>query len=301
MNMRNVDLLALVVSEGSLTAAARAAGVSQPAVSQAMAALAREVDSPLFQRRGRQLLPTDRALALARAARSLATAHRQFSLASGVVTDDLHPTVLRAGLAPAAGLMYGPSLVQAVREDSADTLLSISSGPASHLLEQLVRGEFDFVIAPRPRGLRSPGLLHRVMYISHPVIYARSGHPLADVRMLSDIAQAHWAVAGSAGTPSNVVEEAFRVRRWAPPHVAVQCADYPMLVHIVANTDLLGVVSHPTLVPDPQQHGIVPIRVAEGLPHYEVCLFWYASDARRWPTGMASALARLEAEARANA
>ena len=48
-----------------------------------------------------------------------------------------------------------------------------------------------------------------------------------------------------------------------------------MLVRLVASSDLLGVVSHPALVPDPEKMGIHRLGVSEGLPHYNVCMFWF--------------------------
>jgi DNA-binding transcriptional LysR family regulator len=109
---------------------------------------------------------------------------------------------------------------------------------------------------------------------SHPAIYARIGHPLAGKNTLADIADADWGVAGLAGTPGNVIEEAFRVRRWSLPRVSVQCSDYAMLVRIVSCSDLLCVISHPALVPEPERLTLRQIEILEGLPHYDVCLFW---------------------------
>lgn len=293
MNPRQLELLCHVVDGGSLTEAARRAGVSQPAVSQAMAALARQVGEPLLVRVGRMLQPTERALALARAARSQQAAWQQVQAAAGHPAAPRPGAVVRAGLAPAAGLLYGSAIVQAVRAAAPKAFSTIITGPAPEMLEQLARGELDLVIAPRPRGLRRAGLHYHVMYVSHPMVYCRTGHPLATATTLRAIARAQWAVAGSTGTPSNVVEEAFRVRGWRAPRIAVQCADYSMLLRIVGETDLLCVVSHPSLVTDAQRQGVTPLHIAEGLPHYEVCLFWYDADVRPWPPGMAQVMAAL--------
>lgn len=202
----------------------------------------------------------------------------------------------RTGLAPAAGLLYGPAMTAAVQALRRRPLLSIITGSAPSMLTQLIRGDLDLVVAPRPRGLKqTPGLEQQLMYVSHPLIYARAGNRLAHAKTLSAVASADWAVAGSAGTPSNIVEEAFRVRRWKPPRIAVQCADNAMLLKIVAGTDLLGVISHPALVSNTEGLDVVPVHVAEGPPHYEVCLFWYSANMRAWPRGLAPVLDALQA------
>ena len=89
-----------------------------------------------------------------------------------------------------------------------------------------------------------------------------------------DISRAGWAVAGHAGTAGNVIEEAHRVRKLPPPRILVQCADYMAATNLVAHTDLLCMIPHPALLQICQGMGIAPLRIREGLPRYEVCLFW---------------------------
>lgn len=272
MDWRQLELLRCVVEHGGFGPAAAAAGVSQPAVSQAMRRLALQVPQPLFERRGRRQVPTAHAIQLAQAMRAADEGLR--ATQARPAPAGAKENTIRVGLAPAAGLLYGPTMVQTLAEADQGARLSISTGAAPTMVDALRRGELDLVIAPRPRGLDDADLCEHLMYLSQPLIFCRDGHPLASATSLRAITRAKWVVAGQAGTPGNVVEEAFRVRRWAPPDIAVQCADYAMLVHIVAHSDLLGVVSHPSLVPQPRRLGLVPIRVGDGLPHYEVCLFW---------------------------
>ncbi|MBL0421654.1 LysR family transcriptional regulator [Ramlibacter sp. AW1] len=294
MNDRQLEYLRLVLRAGSFGQAAQEAGVSQPAISQALAALAREVGHPLFEREGRRCVPTARALAMAQAGARVQDAWSEVRRSARQAHRPASPPVpaIRGGMAPAAGLLYGPALVAAVATFPAPPLLTITTGAADRMLQALLMRELDFVIAPRPRGFRSSGIRRQVMYVSRPMVYARIGHPLAGARHLGEIAGAHWAVASSAGAPGNVVEEAFRVRRWPPPRIAVQCGDYAILLRLIATSDLLGVISHPALVPDAAAIGLVAIPVAEGLPHYEVCLFRHAAATA---AGLDRLLAALDA------
>lgn len=274
MDWRNLELLRCVVESGGFTPAARIAGVSQPAISQAMRRLENQLGLPLFERHGRRQIPTARALEL--------------SQAMGMAEDQLRPAlsgqaraaspsedrVIRVGLAPAAGLLYGPGMVNVLAKSGAGQRMSIMTGPAPEMLDALKRGALDLVVAPRPRGIDDDTLCEHLMYVSQPIIYCRQGHPLAGATSLREIIRAQWVVAGQSGTPGNVVEEAFRVRRWSQPRIAVHCTDYAMLVQIVADSDLLGVVSHPRLVAQSTPQSIVALSVDEGLPHYDVCLFW---------------------------
>ncbi len=76
MNIRSFDLnllrvLDALLREGSTVAAARAVGLSQPAVSAALGRLRHALGDPLFVRRGQGLEPTDHARALAPQVRAL--------------------------------------------------------------------------------------------------------------------------------------------------------------------------------------------------------------------------------------
>jgi DNA-binding transcriptional LysR family regulator len=67
MQFSQVRMLVAVIGAGTVSGAARALGVSQPAVSQSLRALERELGVPLFVRSGRTLSPTTAARSLAAA------------------------------------------------------------------------------------------------------------------------------------------------------------------------------------------------------------------------------------------
>lgn len=278
MHLRQLAYLRMIVETGSFEQAGGAAGVSQSAVTQAMRALQAELGLTLFRRDGTRNLPTPEAVTLARAGEQL----QQLVLglqrraadgqaAGAAPAQDL----LRVAVAPAAGLLYGPAMHACLHQQFPTCLLQLQTDNAPNMLWRLLAGELDLVVGPAPRNLRNPRLRQHVMYTSEPGVFCRSGHPLAQARTLADIVDAQWVVAGVPGSPGNVIEEAFRVRRLRPPQVAVHCADYPMLLRLVGHSDLLGVVSHPALV-RPRGMGVQRLALVEGLPHYQVCLFWTA-------------------------
>lgn len=274
MNYRHLWYLQLIITKGSFAAAALEAGVSQPAVTQAMQAIEKEWGTVLFEKSGRQKRPTATALALAQHSTDM-QARLQKLVAWQEGDGALRGTMatLRVGLAPAAALLYGSTLERAWRQFEPHGLLQIVSGSAPELLAGLEQHTLDLVIAPRPRHYQAESLQQQ-LHVSQPRIHARAGHPLRGAETLEDIGHAGWAVSGRGGTAGNVIEEAHQVRRMPPPRILVQCADYPTLLTLVAQSDLLCVVPHPALVPEGQQDVLRVLRIREGLPKYEVCLFW---------------------------
>ncbi len=62
MELRHIRLLCLILEQGSISAAARSAGLGQPTVSQHLRSLEEELGILLFERRGRRVVPTEAAL-----------------------------------------------------------------------------------------------------------------------------------------------------------------------------------------------------------------------------------------------
>ena len=298
MHPRQLAYLQLIIEKGSFALAAQAAGVSQPAITQAMQRLEQECGTVLFERVGRHKMPTPAAIRAAqRAAEIQARMDRlleQIRVAAGACTGASGP-VLRAGMAPAAELLYAPTIVQHWMACEPDGLLQIVGGSAPELVSALRDKDFDLVIAPRPRRHRAAGIKSVALHMSEPTIYLRDGHPLAGATSLDEIRSVGWAVAGQAGTPGNVIEEAHRVRRLPAPRIVVQCADYPALLNLVAKTDLMCVVPHPAIAPRADELGIAPLSIRDGLPRYEVCLFWLAERQLRYPAPTLSIVAALQA------
>jgi DNA-binding transcriptional LysR family regulator len=274
MYLKHLEYLQLVIQHGSQAAAARAAGVSQSAIAQAMQALERHWGCVLFEQAGRRNLPTPAALEAARRASELQRGVETLPRAwTGQVSAPGVPR-LRVGMAPAAALLYAPAIERHWRTLEPDGLLRIVGGTAQEQFAALERGELELAIVPRPRGWRATGLRSQLLHTSSPFVVARRGHDLAHTTSLEQIAQAGWAVAGRVGTAGNTIEEAHRVRGWPPPRVLLQCADYGALLNLVAHSELLCALPHPALLPDPEAAGLVRLPLREGLPRYEVSAFW---------------------------
>lgn len=272
--------------------------MSQPAITQAMQRAEQACGAVLFERVGRQNLPTPVALMAAqRAAEIQAQMERLFGAAprrAATHTPGLEGPVLRAGMAPAAALLYSSTIVRHWTAQEACGQVQIISGSAPELVAALREKSLDLIISPQPRRYRAAGIHSVVLHVSEPTIYLRAGHPMVNARSLDEISGAGWAVAGQAGTPGNVIEEAHRVRRIPPPRIVVQCADYPTLLSLVTTSELLCVVPHPSIAPRAQELGIRPLSIRDGLPRYEVCLYWLAERHLRYPSQTLSIIAALK-------
>ncbi|CAN5283864.1 LysR substrate-binding domain-containing protein [soil metagenome] len=271
MNLRYLHYLRLVIEHGSFGAAAQAGGVSQPAITHGMRQLQLLFDTPLFVRQGRRLLPTEAALQAASKSRHLADGIAALTGAPARLPDR---DTLRVGVTPSAALVCGPALHQGWCEGRPRRRLDMSSADEGRMLAGLQGGELDLVIAPLPRGHRGAGIACEPLYQITPLVYARRAHALAKAHSLDELQSASWAIVGpSVSGPVDVLREALAVRRMKAPRIVASCPDYSSLLHLMAHTDLLGVLPHPALLESAAKGQLVALRLRETMPRYEMHLF----------------------------
>jgi DNA-binding transcriptional LysR family regulator len=162
---------------GSLSAAARQLGLSQPTLSRQMAALEQALGVTLFERVGRSVQLTDAGAALVEHARAMGAAADELALAaSGQAQGVEGPVSVSASDAVAAWLL--PPIVARLRAQAPGIVVEVIS---SNALADLRRREADIAV----RHLRPdhPDLIGRLVregtaghYASRDYV-ARHGHP----------------------------------------------------------------------------------------------------------------------------
>jgi DNA-binding transcriptional LysR family regulator len=180
MNFPALDLNLLrvfdsVMSEMSATRAGEKLGLSQPAVSAAIARLRRVTGDELFVRDGNRMVPTPMALSMREPVRQAmqqledvfhgvagfdpGTSRRVFT----IIGSDYFSTLLM------------PPLIAAVRAEAPDVVLRMLDVPSASLVQRLSDGQADAAV---DRQLDMPGWVEtRTLFSSHLVCIAARGHP----------------------------------------------------------------------------------------------------------------------------
>ncbi|MBI1864730.1 MAG: LysR family transcriptional regulator [Nitrospirae bacterium] len=132
---------------GTVSSAAGARYLTQPAVSQHLAALEAAIGQPLFGRTPRRMVPTERGKELySRVAQSLDTLERVLRRPDGAAPEK---PIVRVG--SPQEYFYETALP---RLAGATCRLWVEFGPTPELLERLERGELDLVIATQRLSTR---------------------------------------------------------------------------------------------------------------------------------------------------
>ena len=128
--------------EGSLSAAARALGQTQPTIGRQVAAFETHLDVTLFERAGRELIPTPAALEIANHVEAMSEAATRLSLVASGRSQSIEGTVKITATEMYSAFVL-PSLVKHLRETHPGILVEIV---ATNSLSDLRRREADIAI-----------------------------------------------------------------------------------------------------------------------------------------------------------
>lgn len=261
---RHIRTFHEVVKAGSYSAAARALGYTQPAITQQMKALERDVGTPLFTRIGRGLRLTEAGEALSRHADvilgSIATAQQQIDALAR-----LHAGRVRLCAFPSASATLVPEVMARLADGHPAVRVELSEGEPPETLRRVVRGECDLAIGFTYPGLHAeiPAELVEVPLMQDLLtVLLPTGHPLARRKgvRLADLADERW-IAGCPRCRANFLhacaEEGFA------PDIAFTTDDNLVIQSLVAAG--LGIAMVPALVLSFLCHGKVTGRMLE--PH----------------------------------
>lgn len=223
MDLRQVGYVVAVVDHGSFTGAARSIPVSQPALSQAIAALERELGIPLFDRSGRRVRLTDAGEAFLGPARAMlreaVQARTVVADVAAVVIGRLElvclPTLVADPLVPLVGafrrLHPGVTIRIAEPDDAATVVDSVRRGecelgvgdpadPGGLLVDPFLDQELVAVLPPgTPKPRRRLGV---AAFAALPLVTTPPG--TSSRRLVDD------AVRAAGGEPNVVVETEHR-------------------------------------------------------------------------------------------
>jgi DNA-binding transcriptional LysR family regulator len=281
MNLNLLVLLDALLAERNVSRTARRLGLSQPALSNALARLRATLGDPLLVRRPGGMLPTPRAEALipmlrdvlSRIERLVAvprafdpqTSQQSFSVGS----TDFTELVLVPRLAP----RLGPGL-----------RLRMKTLREQHPSPQLERGELDLAIGYFPQA--GPGLFQQLLFEEEFVVVAREKNPLARKPLTLEryAAAPHLLVApwgGITGVVDRILAEHGLARQ-----VKLTTAHFLSAPLVIAETDCIATL--PRRVAETLRR---PLRLKllappAAVPGFPVTQLWHArthhDPAHRW-------------------
>jgi DNA-binding transcriptional LysR family regulator len=280
-----------VVECGSMRAAARQLGVSQPTVTKSVRSLESELHVQLLARNTQGIVPTASGRAFfarARVAHSeLRKAEEEAAQIGGATGGSVAFGVGNIGAA-----LIVPEAVARFRRQFPDAGIRIVEGLA-HLLLPSVRDEsLDFVMGMRHVGELDHLLRFRPLYRSELVVAARKGHPLRHARSLTQLAACEWLSTSTLNLPGGPIERLFASRGLPPPRPMIVCEYYNTVVALLANSDMIGLMQRRALKEGQARESLKELNLVEAMPAVTAGIYTRAGTPL---THAASAMAKAAA------
>jgi DNA-binding transcriptional LysR family regulator len=231
MTFAQLQSFALVARLGSVKAAAKALGVSEPAVSEAVTALRRDLGDPLFVRSGPGISLTAGGARLAAGAAEILGLARQVRREVGEARSE--SSIVRLAATPAVAEYVVPPLLDAFTRRAPSTEVTVQVEPAESFPDLLADRLADVTLGPRPAADSAPVVEASPFLRYRLVVVAAAGHRLAGRGLLAPAALAgeRWLVGASGAGPETALGaflaanrlDAAEVRVF-PSHAAAQQA-----------------------------------------------------------------------------
>jgi DNA-binding transcriptional LysR family regulator len=279
MDLKDIDLNLLVVFnqlliERGVSKVAVRLGLSQPAVSNALARLRKLTGDALFLRTTKGMEPTPFAQQLAE---PIACALGLIHSAVNQRTSFDPATARRSftvGMTDIGEIYFLPDLMEELAKVAPGVVMSTVRNTTVNLRDEMEAGHIDLAIGLLPQ--LKAGFFQRRLFRQRYVCMFRQGHALARRRVsLAEFAQAKHVVVVSEGTGHGKVDELLE-RGGVARHVLLTVPHFVAVGHILQHSDLVATVPERLAQALAGPFGLAYARHPAPLPEIAINMFWHA-------------------------
>jgi DNA-binding transcriptional LysR family regulator len=243
LKTRQLLLLIALDEQRNIHRAAEELHMTQPAASKQLKDLEVMLDVRLFDRLPQGMQPTIYGETLVRYARmaltSLSMAHDDIAaLKSGLAGQVSIATIM------APGMTLLPRAISRVKQTAPRLRISVEIDNSNVLLERLVRGSFDFLVARLLDEENKFDLQYEELAEEPVCVVSRVGHPLehAEALCLEQIARAAWVLPPTGSVLRHRVDMMFRRAGLVPPDNVIDTPALLLVISLLQQTDSLYVM-----------------------------------------------------------
>ncbi len=293
MDLKNIDLNLLLVFnevfvERRVSRAATNLGITQPAVSNALARLRRLLDDDLLVSTPKGMVPTPFADQLAEpvayALGILHSAVQQRTTFDPVVSQ----RVFRIAITDIGEIYFLPQLMELLSQIAPGVSVATVRAGALDLKSEMETGQVDVAVGLLP--VLQSGFFQRRLFEQRYVCMFRRGHRLDQGEIsLDEFSEAGHVVVSATGTGHGKIDELIE-RSGVKRLVRLRVPHYVAVGHILGSTEMIATVPERFAERIAAPFGLSYVAHPVKLPSSAISMFWHAKvhkdPANQWIRGL---------------
>lgn len=261
MQLHQLRALVAAADFGTISAAARALELSQPAVTRALKQLERDCQATLLTRSksGITLTSCGEELVL-RARRILDETRRASEQVAQMIGSQSGNLVIASSAVPIA-VVVAPA-IKMMRQRFPDVHVRLLEAVYPTVMSLFRTATIDFAIGPVPSGGLGQDYRCDRLFDVDLVVVVKRGHRLSKARSLADLVDLDWVITGPQAGPAEIQEEAFKLAGLGQPRCVMHCESIAGALQLIQHSQSASYI--PKVVAEEAQAAglvnIVPIK-----------------------------------------
>lgn len=262
LKLRHLEVFVEVARKASVTQAAEALGMTQPAVTRALRELEQVCGKPLVEKHGRGIrLSAYGEMFRDPAGRSLALARDGVTMLNSL--GEAEGPKVAIGALPTVSATVVPDALARLRREGSHSRFSVMTGDNKFLLDQLRRGELDVVVGRLPAPENMVGVGFDPLFRERAVAVVAVDHPLAHLSQLPDTALQDYPVLmpneGSIIRP--YVDRMFLEEGLQPPRFPIETVSSTFGRRFTLAHQAIWIISHGVVQSDLEEGVLVRLSI----------------------------------------
>ncbi|MES2974410.1 MAG: LysR family transcriptional regulator [Pseudomonadota bacterium] len=259
-----------VVEHGSIRGAARALGLTQPAVTQSMRELEASLDVPLLQRGTAGVELTVYGKSLARRA-NVIESEMERAVAEIHGIRDGSSGLINIAISTAVALQILPKAFARFRLRFPHVEVRLNEASIPNTLPRLLDGSCDYMISHVLPDTLGDWHAERI-YQASMIGAARIGHPVLSAASIDEFAGWEWLLPYDDESAPGLVRQLFATTPMPAPKRVVRCTSSAMALKMVGASDLLSVFVDTMEKDEFPHYGIARIPLLGSLAALDICV-----------------------------
>ncbi len=273
MKLQQIHTLVAIAETGSIRAAARQLGQTQPALSKGLQQLEEEFSVPLVHRTARGVSLTLYGRAVVRRAKGIA-------LELGRMREEIDQMrgtqegAVSLVISPSPAILLLPGALRRFHRTLPHVQVRLREGIYPDTLRMLRDGLADIAIGAQPLIRKSAGAEFRSerLYANALVVACRTGHPKANAESLKELLDSEWLLHGPAEGPGSLYTPVFKANGLSSPTARIQSDSFTASINLLEHTDALSLLPERLIRHLAQAGRLQALHLKESMPDWDVAM-----------------------------